>query len=112
MLAKPLGFTLARWPQDPQGIYFGGNDMLLTPRQMVQFGELYLNRGRVGEAPGRALALGRRFVRSARPLAITATRCTATAGGCASWPASRRIYAWGFGGQYIFVDPARSSWSS
>ena len=30
-LAKPLGTTLARWPQDPQGIYFGGNEMLLTP---------------------------------------------------------------------------------
>ena len=45
-LAAPLGFTLARWPQDPQGIYFGGNDMLLTPRQMLAFGELYLNRGR------------------------------------------------------------------
>src|SRR5690606_20878602 len=41
-LAKPLGFSLPRWPQDPQGIYFGGNDMLLTPRQMVAFGELYL----------------------------------------------------------------------
>ena len=45
-LAKPLGFTLPRWPQDPQGIYFGGNDMLLTPRQMLSFGELYLRRGR------------------------------------------------------------------
>ena len=40
-LAKPLGFTLARWPQDPQGIYFGGNDMLLAPRQMLAFGELH-----------------------------------------------------------------------
>jgi CubicO group peptidase (beta-lactamase class C family) len=47
-LARPLAFTLARWPQDPQGIFFGGNDMLLTPRQMVAFGEMYLNRGRVG----------------------------------------------------------------
>ena len=31
-LARPLGFTLPRWPQDPQGVYFGGNDMLLTPQ--------------------------------------------------------------------------------
>ena len=38
-LARPLGFTLARWPTDGQGIYFGGNDMLLTPMQMVSFGE-------------------------------------------------------------------------
>jgi CubicO group peptidase (beta-lactamase class C family) len=25
-LARPLGFTLAKWPQDPQGIYFGGTE--------------------------------------------------------------------------------------
>ncbi|HET9705388.1 MAG TPA: serine hydrolase, partial [Vicinamibacterales bacterium] len=48
-LAKPLGFTLAQWPQDPQGIYFGGNDMLMTPRQMIRFGELYENDGRLGD---------------------------------------------------------------
>ncbi|HET9270920.1 MAG TPA: serine hydrolase, partial [Vicinamibacterales bacterium] len=47
-LAKPLGFSFPQWPQDPQGIYFGGNDMLMTPRQMLAFGELYLNRGRAG----------------------------------------------------------------
>src|SRR6185436_7391888 len=46
-IARPLGFSLPRWPQDPQGIYFGGNDMLLTPRQMLAFGELYLRHGRI-----------------------------------------------------------------
>ncbi len=45
-LATPLGIRLARWPRDPQGIYFGGNEMLFTPKQMVAVGELYLNRGR------------------------------------------------------------------
>jgi CubicO group peptidase (beta-lactamase class C family) len=44
-IGRPLGFTIAPWPRDPQGIYFGGNDMLLTPRQMVAFGQLYLDRG-------------------------------------------------------------------
>ena len=34
-LAQPLGFRLPRWPRDPQGIYFGGNEMSMTPRQMV-----------------------------------------------------------------------------
>jgi hypothetical protein len=29
-LAEPLGITLPRWPADPQGIYFGGNEMRLT----------------------------------------------------------------------------------
>ena len=32
------------------GIYFGGNDMEMTPRQMLAFGELYLNGGRSGDA--------------------------------------------------------------
>jgi CubicO group peptidase (beta-lactamase class C family) len=46
VLGAPLGFRLAAWPRDPQGIYFGGNDMEMTARQMLAFGELYLNRGR------------------------------------------------------------------
>src|SRR5262245_26808707 len=45
-LFTPLGAAVPEWPRDPQGIYFGGNDMLMTPRQMVAFGQLYLNRGR------------------------------------------------------------------
>ena len=48
-LAKPLGFSLPRWTQDPQGIYFGGNEMSMTPRQMIAFGELYLNDGTAGD---------------------------------------------------------------
>ena len=62
MLAKPLGITLARWTRDPQGIYFGGNEMLMTPRQMLAFGELYLNRGRVGERASGARRVGRHLV--------------------------------------------------
>ena len=41
-LAAPLGFRLSSWPRDPQGIYSGGNEMLLTPKQMAAIGELYL----------------------------------------------------------------------
>ncbi|MGH8638832.1 MAG: serine hydrolase domain-containing protein [Burkholderiales bacterium] len=103
VLAKPLGFTLARWPRDPQGIYFGGNDMLLTPRQMVTFGELYLRRGRAG---------GRQIV----PEAWVDTSCVPRGRsrfnpdqqyGYGWWTrgfADREsCFAWGFGGQYIFV---------
>lgn len=45
-LTSPLGYSMSYWSQDPQGIYFGGNDMEMTPRQMLRFGELYLNNGR------------------------------------------------------------------
>jgi len=44
-LATPMDFKLAYWSQDPQGIFFGGNDMEITPRQMLAFGQLYLNNG-------------------------------------------------------------------
>jgi CubicO group peptidase (beta-lactamase class C family) len=104
VLAGPLGFTLPAWPRDPQGIYFGGNDMLLTPRQMVAFGQLYLDRGRAG---------GRQLLPAAW---VDATRVPR---GRSHWSGQEYGYgwwlrplaglpsfhAWGFGGQYIVVVP-------
>jgi CubicO group peptidase (beta-lactamase class C family) len=103
-LGKPLGFTFARWPQDPQGIYFGGNDMLMTPRQMVTYGELYLNRGRVGSTQVVPEAwVEQSFVPRGR------SRFSGDEYGYGWWireiGGQRAYYAWGFGGQYIFVVP-------
>lgn len=44
-LFGPLGITNVRWPIDPQGYYFGGQDIWLTPRDMARFGYLFLNDG-------------------------------------------------------------------
>lgn len=33
-LGEPLGIAVPPWMRDPQGIYFGGNEMLLTPRAL------------------------------------------------------------------------------
>ena len=102
-LARPLGFTLAKWPQDPQGLYFGGNDMLLTPRQMVAVGEMWLKRGQVN---------GRQVV----PAAWVDTSCVARTRsvfdstreyGYGWWTQAfeggTACFAWGYGGQYIMV---------
>ncbi len=104
-LATPLGFTLARWPQDPQGVYFGGNDMLMTPRQMIRFGELYENDGQVS---GRQVLPTSWIEQSIVPR------------GRSRWGNDREYgygwwirplgghhayYAWGYGGQFIFVIP-------
>lgn len=106
-LATPLGFTLARWPRDPQGIYFGGNEMLLTPAQMVAVGELWRTRGRVG-------------TRQVVPAAWVDASCTPRTR--SAWDPTREYgygwwiqdigghracFAWGFGGQYIMVFPSR-----
>ncbi len=102
-LAKPLKFTLARWTQDPQGIYFGGNEMGMTPRQLVAYGELYLNRGR---------AYGRQVVPAAWVDASCVPRTFSRYDsdreyGYGWWiddyGGHRACFAWGFGGQYVFV---------
>jgi CubicO group peptidase (beta-lactamase class C family) len=104
-LATPLGFTLAQWPRDPQGIYFGGNDMLMTPRQMLAFGQLYLDRGRV---KGRQIVAESWIERSF----ITRSRSfwSGQEYGYGWWMRElgghRAYFAWGFGGQYIFVIPS------
>ena len=103
-LAEPLGFSLARWPTDPQGIYFGGNDMLFTPRQMLAFGQLYLDRGRAGETEIVPAPWVDKSV-------VTRTRSRRSIRGYGySWwvrhVGTRKIfYAWGYGGQFIFVVP-------
>jgi CubicO group peptidase (beta-lactamase class C family) len=102
-VAKPLGISLARWRQDPQGVYFGGNEMLLTPAQMLALGQLYLDRGRHGD-------------RQVVPASWVETSCVPRT--TSVWDSDRRYgygwwiqefegatacFAWGYGGQYIFV---------
>lgn len=106
-LARPLGFSLAKWTADPQGIYFGGNEMSMTPRQMLAFGELYLRGGKVGD---------RRVI---PPTWIERTRVPR---GRSRWGSDREYgygfwirefagqpayYAWGYGGQFIFIIPGK-----
>ncbi|MGE3403974.1 MAG: serine hydrolase domain-containing protein [Vicinamibacterales bacterium] len=127
VLGKPLGFTLAPWPRDPQGIYFGGNDMLMTPRQLLAYGELYLDAGRAGDAqvvPEAWVARsceGRR--REFRPGERRGQRPRIDPDGIPDPPDPMRdrqygygwwvheingfetCFAWGYGGQYVFVLP-------
>ncbi|MEC7762587.1 MAG: serine hydrolase [Pseudomonadota bacterium] len=35
-LGTPLGIEIPSWTRDPQGFYFGGNEMALTPRDMLR----------------------------------------------------------------------------
>jgi CubicO group peptidase (beta-lactamase class C family) len=46
-LFEPLGITIQDWKQSPQGIYFGGNNMFFTTRDMAVLGYLYLNGGEI-----------------------------------------------------------------
>src|SRR5690606_28437268 len=68
MLAEPLGIDLRPWTTDPQGIYFGGNEMRMTPRDLLRFGELYLAGG---ELNGRRILSSDWIRRSWRPRTVS-----------------------------------------
>lgn len=104
-LADPLGIPLTPWVRDPQGIFLGGNEMHWTPRGMLAFGELYLNRGRVG---GRQVVSQGWIEESLKPR--TRSSWSGREYGYGWWIDSlgghATYYAWGHGGQFIFVVPA------
>jgi len=104
-IAKPLGFQLAQWPRDPQGVFFGGNDMLMTPRQMLAFGELYLRNGRRN---GRQL-VPERWVAASQIPRTQSRRESDRFYGYGWWirdlAGHPAFYAWGYGGQFIFIVP-------
>jgi CubicO group peptidase (beta-lactamase class C family) len=104
-LARPLGIELRPWQRDPQGIYFGGNDMYLTPRAMLKIGTLYLDDGAVN---GRQI-LPREWVDSSL-VTRTVSRFNGNGYGYGWWTREANgvaiHYAWGYGGQFIFIVPA------
>ena len=104
-IARPLGFQLAQWPRDPQGVYFGGNDMLMTPRQMLAFGELYLRHGRYNGQQ----VVPERWVTESQVPRTQSRRESDRFYGYGWWvrelAGHPAYYAWGFGGQYIFIVP-------
>ena len=103
-LGEPLGFRIRSWQRDPQGVYFGGNDMYLTPRQMLRFGQLWLDEGRVGDRQVVPAA----WVRESG-IRRTTSPFNGHGYGLGWWTrqsGGRAIhFAWGYGGQYVFVVP-------
>ncbi len=104
-LGEPLGIRIPRWQRDPQGIYFGGNDMYLTPQAMLRFGELYRNGG---AHQGKQIVPRAWVEASARPLGTS--RWSGFDYGYGWWTkrsgAHDVFFAWGYGGQFVFVVPS------
>ncbi len=104
-LGEPLDVAIPEWPADPQGVYFGGNDMLMSPRALLSFGELYRNDG-LHEGT-RVLPEG--WVEASWNGRGT-SRWSGNPYGYGWWIKSvggRPVYfAWGYGGQMVFVVPS------
>ena len=103
-LAEPLGIAIPPWPRDPQGIYFGGNDMLMSPRALLRFGELYRQDGVVD---------GRRVLPEGWVAESWRARTTSPWSGNPygyGWFTQQTgghevHFAWGYGGQMLFIVP-------
>ena len=104
-LAGPLGIRIPSWTTDPQGIPFGGNEMRMTPRDMLTFGEMYRNGG-VHEG---VQVVPRDWIDSSWT-ERTRSRFNSHRYGYGWWireSGGHRVnFAWGYGGQYIFIVPA------
>lgn len=103
-LGGPLAIEIPPWPRDPQGTYFGGNDMLLSPRALLRFAEMHRQGGRWQGAE----VLPEAWVRACW---TPRTRSVFTGdahgyGWFLDQPAGEaRAYAWGYGGQMAHVLP-------
>lgn len=108
----PLGIGRARWETFPDGTPNGGSGIKLRPRDFAKIGALWLQQGETGQAtlldPGYVDAgTSFRFGLGNAPQPLT------TFGYGYSWwtattPHGNGFFAWGFGGQFVFVVPARS----
>ena len=103
-LGEPLGMTIPHWARDPQGVYFGGNEMRLSPRDLLRFGEMYRN----GGVYGGYQVVPRAWVRASWTLR---TIDNLGRGYGYGWFIAQAhglpvYYAWGFGGQMLYVIPS------
>jgi CubicO group peptidase (beta-lactamase class C family) len=103
-LGEPLGIDIPPWTRDPQGIYLGGNNMMLSPRALLRFGEMYRQRG---SFDGQPVLRGSWIEASWTPR--TRSFFTGHAYGYGWFIARARghpvYFAWGYGGQMVYVVP-------
>ena len=103
-LAPLQGFAIGDWMRDPQGIYFGGNQMAMSPRSMLAFGELYRNGGRAGGQQ----VLSREWIAESwtpRTQSVFHDDLYGYGWFLTQMSGARVAYAWGYGGQMIYVAP-------
>jgi CubicO group peptidase (beta-lactamase class C family) len=103
-LFGPLGTQIRPWTRDPQGFFLGGNEMQLTPRQLLRFGQLYANDGKVGSKQ----IIPADWIRQSWGEYATSP-WNGHRYGFLWWTRRSGNYvvrfAWGYGGQYVFVVP-------
>jgi CubicO group peptidase (beta-lactamase class C family) len=104
-------FHIASWERDKQGIYLGGNQMAMTPRSLLAFGELY-RRG--GVTADEETSGGERLISEDWIEQSWTPRTNSVFNGDAygyNWfmrdIAGHPVrFGWGYGGQMVYVVPS------
>lgn len=103
-----LGISLRSWDRDPQGNFLGGNNMALRAKDLLTFGELFLHQGL---HEGQQLVPAIWIRRSWQQYAVSPWN--GHGHGYFWWSrdidGTRINFAWGYGGQYMFVVPDREA---
>lgn len=99
------GFSITAWTRDPQGIHMGGNEMAMSPRSLLAFGELYSNGG---VTPAGERLISQEWINASRQ---RRTQSPWTGDGYGyGWfltelGGEQVRYGWGHGGQMLYVVP-------
>jgi CubicO group peptidase (beta-lactamase class C family) len=103
-LFGPMNITVGGWDRDPQGYYMGGNNLAMTPRDLLKIGQMMLNEG---SWKGERIVSKEWVEDSFRT--YTRSNFNPYDYGYMWWNRPVGVYqvyfAWGFGGQYIFMIP-------
>jgi CubicO group peptidase (beta-lactamase class C family) len=104
-LFEPLSIINNEWTKSNEGIYHGGSDIFLSPRDMAKFGYLYLRNGNWKDKQ----IVSEKWVKESTIRKVNIPSEDAYAKGLDYgywwWIFEKGYMAWGAGGQYIIVRP-------
>jgi len=107
-LFNQMGIKIGGWDKDPQGNYMGGNNLAMKPNDLLKIGQLILNNGLY---EGKAL-ISNNWIKDSFKT-YTYSNYNPYGYGYQWWNqviSGENVYfAWGSGGQYIFMIPALNS---
>lgn len=98
-------FRVTDWERDPQGIPLGGNQMAVSPRSLLAFGEMYRNGG-IG--PDGERVVSQQWIDESwerRTSSVFSGEAYGYSWFLRDMAGVDCFYAWGYGGQMLYILP-------